>query len=279
MAIVVRDRRPRPEVARSLVAGYGNDVDLAVLSGGIVRGIDVGVVRMIDDGLVRADPGRLGLTPAGEARLAEASYRDDGLRLLEAVRDVGERGLAAVRDRAPVAGLRRALDRAAVDRLIVSPRRRKWEAMTVAAPMGAGVLVFLIGMLSTARTYREFQELESSPGLGLAIFLGLMAMIPAAVIYVRKHGYTGPDPTTTLGREVLRQLGDGLPARAGEAPRVALGGLAAISDDGLRRNLASGITDSRWNIRPKRDDVTDVNASFAVYAMDAGGDGGADGDG
>jgi hypothetical protein len=91
-------------------------------------------------------------------------------------------------------------------------------------------------------------------------------------------------PRTALGREVVTLLRSDLPAGASQAQRVALGGFAAMTDDGLRRAIQGCAVDSRWDTdrRAKSSDVSDINAILAasvdmirgVGDVDNGGDGG-----
>ncbi|NDL55813.1 hypothetical protein [Phytoactinopolyspora mesophila] len=267
------DRRSHGEEAARIVDQSRFDLAwTGMLSGGVARAIDAHVVRLAELGFVRGDAaGRLTITPGAEQLLAEAwkhacgsGVSDEDVRMLELIRDVGQDGLDHVRRLAPKDRLRHALAEFVRHDLVVSPVRQAWGPTKVAFPMLAGLAACLFGALRSVGSYEDLQDLQSSWTVGLAGVLGVASSVAAAHIYAKKRGYSGVDPKTALGREVLEQLRVRLPREASEAHRVAVGGFSAMHDAGLRRSIQGTTPDSRWSARSRRGQGKHINGGQAL---------------
>lgn len=280
VAALLIDRRPNLDRAREVVAASNFDlVKTALLSGGVARAVDAHVVDLVERGKALADGGKLTVTDEVSADLdrpreTTAEFPDADAMTLVSVRRCGRDGIDGIRRDALKLFLRGSLYRMAQEGLLVTPLGRQWQPMIVAGPTLAGVFFCSIAMMQAGWE----EEVENSAAL--SVFLWLPVTLAAAAIWARRPGLSGPDPRTALGRDVVMVLRADLPADATQAQRVAVGGFAAMTDDGLRRAIQGHAADSRWNVR-RRARNNDINATLAVATgMIAGGDGGGDsGDG
>ncbi|WP_158564121.1 TIGR04222 domain-containing membrane protein [Jiangella anatolica] len=287
VAVVLNDRRRRPDVARYELGRSFDRTDTALLTGGVARAIDVAVLELVDRELVRAEDGRLTVTDEVDRMLDtpmespeyKPGYGFDEAMILVSVRAKGRQGLDAVRRDALKWNLRRRLRTLADRELLVTPLRRQWGPGIVWVPTLLGMFFCSMGLITTANPLEE----NEGPA-AVTILAWLPVSILTAFIWSRRPGYHGPDPRTALGRDIVELLQAELPADAPQAQRVAVGGFAAMTDDALRRAVQGNAVESRWSMpHGRRSDRYGVNA---VVAADAGmtsgggdGDGGGDGGG
>jgi uncharacterized protein (TIGR04222 family) len=285
VAVVLNDRRRRPDVARHEIGRGFDRTDTALLSGGVARAIDVSVLELVGRGLVLADGGRLTVSDEVDRLLDtpmdgpeyRPPYAPDEGWVLVSVRAKGRQGLDAVRRDVLKWNLRRRLRTLADREMLVTPLRRQWGPAVVWVPTLAGMFFCSIGLMTS---YTPLEEGE------IPTAITIVAWLPVAILtaftWSRRPGYHGPDPRTALGRDIVELLQAELPEDAPQAQRVAVGGFAAMTDDALRRAVQGNAVESRWSVpHGRRGDRYGVNAIVAADAgmSSDGGDGGGDGGG
>lgn len=286
VAVVLNDRRRRPDVARYEIGRSFDRTDTALLSGGVARAIDVSVLELADRGLVRADGGTLTVSEEVDRLLDtpmdspeyRPPYAPDEAWILVSVRAKGRQGLDAVRRDVLKWNLRRRLRTLADRGLLVTPLRRQWGPAIVWAPTLAGMFFCSIGLITS---YNPLEE--SDVPAAITVFAWFPVALLTAFIWSRRPGYHGPDPRTATGRDIVELLQAELPDDAPQAQRVAVGGFAAMTDDALRRAVQGNAVESRWSVpHGRRGDRYSVNAIVAADAgmtSDGGDGGGGDGGG
>nr|WP_246401076.1 TIGR04222 domain-containing membrane protein [Jiangella mangrovi] len=288
VAVVLNDRRRRPDVARYEIGRSFDRTDTALLSGGVARAIDVTVLELVGRGLVLADDGKLTVSDEVDRMLDtpmdspeyQPPYATDEGWILVSVRAKGRQGLDAVRRDVLKMRLRTRLRTLADRGFLVTPLGRQWGPAIVWAPTLIGMFLCSIGLMTSIDPFDEQGEIPAA----ITVFAWAPITILTAFIWSRRPGYHGSDPRTALGRDIVELLQAELPADDPQAQRVAVGGFAAMTDDALRRAVQGNAVESRWSVPHGRG--SDRHGVNAIVAADAGmtsdggdGDGGGDGGG
>lgn len=253
LAIWWASLRPRPEDARWEIERGLELTDVALISGGPARAVDVQVVDLVERGLVAAERGRLAVSGAA---VPDGHYAD--ALMVATIEEAGREGLDAVRNRAGGFGHFTATLRLTRRRLIVSPDRVAAAPALLWAPTMAVLFLCAIGMMTA--------DGARAPGLPpwapAAISIGACVVVPLVqlAIWCLQPGYRGRDPRSRLGRDVVDELAAAVGPATSQAQRVAIGGFAAMTDPGLRRAIMGTTSDSGWDARPWRKRVFRANA-------------------
>lgn len=241
IAVWLGSLRPRPEAARrEIERRHLSRLDVALVSGGPARGLDSDIVDLVERGIVRAEQGRL-------SAVGEADQHDPNeILLLATVRESGDAGLDAVRagtDTWYGLSLHRLIRRG----LIVSPDRVQASPAILWAPTMAVLALLSFWMM--------YDPPRGNPGAWpWLLSFGAWVVVPLVqiLLWCRQPGYHGTDPRSRLGRDVIAALDAAITPGTSQADRVAIGGLAAMTDASLRRHIIGDATDSEWNAKPWR---------------------------
>jgi uncharacterized protein (TIGR04222 family) len=216
---------------------------LAMLTGGPGRVVDAVLTDLVERGVVIADAG----TFTADSAIPADGFTTTETLVIGAVRNTGGEGLAAVRQDASQVGFpfEAIFTELATHRLVVAPQQRRWGP--------AGLALTVLAVLA----FSSFGMFGNETSAAIAIFGWVPFTLLTGFLVSRRHGYSGQDPRSALGLACLAQVS--LPADAPQARRVALGGLAAITDTPLRKAIKGRAPDSTWQTRCHRAQATGID--------------------